>query len=90
MFIYLLLIPVAPSGARFVSLQFLNIRQSVGLLGRGSARCKASTYTGQKKHNRRRQTSMPQVGFEPMTEVLEGAKTFHVVHRAALVIGVRL
>jgi hypothetical protein len=36
---------------RFVSLQFLNLRQSVGLPGRGiSARRKAATYTGQHKH----------------------------------------
>jgi hypothetical protein len=35
---------------RFVSHQFLNFRQSVGLLGRGSARRKASTNTGQHKH----------------------------------------
>jgi hypothetical protein len=34
---------------RFVSLQFLNPRQSVGLLERGSARRKAATYTGQHK-----------------------------------------
>jgi hypothetical protein len=34
----------------FVSLQFLNLRQSVGSLGRGSACRKAATYTGQHKH----------------------------------------
>jgi hypothetical protein len=34
----------------FVSLQFLYLRQLVGLLGWGSARCKAATYTGQHKH----------------------------------------
>jgi hypothetical protein len=36
------------SEKRFVSLQFLNLRQSVGLLGRGSARRKAATYTNTK------------------------------------------
>jgi hypothetical protein len=34
----------------FVSLQFLNLRQSVGLFGRGSDRRNAVTYTGQHKH----------------------------------------
>jgi hypothetical protein len=38
----------------FVSLQFLNLRQSVGLLGRGSARLKTATYT--QIQNKRRQT----------------------------------
>jgi hypothetical protein len=35
---------------RFVSLQFLNLGQSTGLLARGSARRKAATYIGQHKH----------------------------------------
>jgi hypothetical protein len=34
----------------FVSLQFLNLRQSVGLLDGGSAHRKATTYAGQHKH----------------------------------------
>jgi hypothetical protein len=29
---------------------------------------------------------MPEVGFEPTTAVFDGAKTFHALHRAALVI----
>jgi hypothetical protein len=33
-----------------VPLQFLNLGQSVGLLGRGSAHPRTSTYTGQHKH----------------------------------------
>jgi hypothetical protein len=35
---------------RFVSLQFLILRQSVELPGRGSDRRKAATYRGQHKH----------------------------------------
>jgi hypothetical protein len=34
----------------FVSLQFPNFRELVGLLGRGSARRKAALYAGQYKH----------------------------------------
>jgi hypothetical protein len=42
----------------------------------GSARRKAATYTGQHKHNKRRQTSMSLVGFDPVIPVLGRAKTF--------------
>jgi hypothetical protein len=34
----------------FITLQFLNLSQSVGPLGRGSAHSRATTYTGQHKH----------------------------------------
>jgi hypothetical protein len=37
--------------------------------------------------NKRTQTSMFQVGFEPTTQVLERANMVHVLHRAATVIG---
>jgi hypothetical protein len=37
--------------------------------------------------NKRTQTSMPRVGFEPATPVFERAKTFHALDRAATVIG---
>jgi hypothetical protein len=37
--------------------------------------------------NKRTQTSMPQVGFEPMTPVFERTKTVHALDRAAVVIG---
>jgi hypothetical protein len=67
----------------FVPLQFLNLRQSVGLLGWGSARRKAATYH---KQNKYRQTSMPLVGFEPTIPAFERAKTFHALNRAATVI----
>jgi hypothetical protein len=36
--------------------------------------------------NRRTQTSMPQVGFEPTTPVFERAKTVHALVRATTVI----
>jgi hypothetical protein len=52
-----------------------------------SARRKAATYTGQYKQNKRRQTSMSLVGFEPTIPVFERAKTFHALDRAATVTG---
>jgi hypothetical protein len=48
----------------------------------GSACLKSATYT-QKTQT---QTSMPQVEFEPMIPVLEGAKTVHALDRTATVI----
>jgi hypothetical protein len=49
----------------------------------GSARRKAATYT----QNKRTQTSMPQVGFEPAIPVFELPKTVHALDQAATVIG---
>jgi hypothetical protein len=40
--------------------------------------------------NKRTQTSMPRVGFEPTTPVFERAKTVHALDSVAFVIGVRL
>jgi hypothetical protein len=57
-------------------------RQLVHLLVGGSARRRAPTYAGQHK-----QTSVPQVGFEPVIPVLESAKTFRPVHLTATLIG---
>jgi hypothetical protein len=45
----------------------------------GSARGKASTYT----QNKRTQTSVPRVVFEPTTPVFERTKTVHSLDRAA-------
>jgi hypothetical protein len=57
-------------------LQFLKLfTQSGGLLGWGSQG--RYLHTGQQKQNKRTQTSMPQVVFEPMIPVLERAKTVH-------------
>jgi hypothetical protein len=70
---------------RFVSLQFLNLRHSVGLLGRviSPSECRYLTQT-QIKH---KQTSMPLVGFEPTIPALERAKTVYTLDRSAAVIG---
>jgi hypothetical protein len=38
-------------------------------------------------HNKRRQTTMPRVGFKSTISVFERAKTFHALDRAATVIG---
>jgi hypothetical protein len=70
---------------RFVSLQFFNLRQSVGLLGRviNSSQARYLTQT----QNKHRQTSKLWVGFEPTIPVFERAKTFHALDCAATVIG---
>jgi hypothetical protein len=50
-----------------------------------SARRKAATYT--QTQNKRRQTSVPWVGFEPTIPVFERANTIHASDRAATAIG---
>jgi hypothetical protein len=45
-------------------------------------------HTEQHKQNKRTQTSMLEVGFEPTIPASEWAKTVHVLERAATVIGV--
>jgi hypothetical protein len=66
--------------------QFHNPRQSIGLLGR-----EISPSQGRYLHrttqtqNKRRQTSMPRVGFEPKIPVFASAKTVHALHREATV-----
>jgi hypothetical protein len=62
---------------RFVSLQFLNLRQPVGLFGRGISQTKGSYLT--QAQNKRRQTSMSWVGFEPKIPVCERAKIFYAL-----------
>jgi hypothetical protein len=44
-------------------------------------------HTTEQTQNKRTQTSMPQVGFEPTIPVFERAKTVHVLDRTAIVIG---
>jgi hypothetical protein len=74
----------------FFLFSFLILRESVGLLGLG-----ISSLQGRYLHrtaqtqNKRRQTSMPWVGFEPTIPVFQRAKTFHASDRAATVIGQR-
>jgi hypothetical protein len=56
--------------------------------GRSTGR-KAATYTpNNTNQNKRTQTSMPLVGFEPTIPVFERAKTVHALDRATTVIGV--
>jgi hypothetical protein len=73
---------------RFVSLQFLNLRQSTGLLGRVinplQGRYLHRTIQAQ---NKRRETSIPWVGFEPTIPAFVRAKTVHALDRAATVLG---
>jgi hypothetical protein len=68
----------------FVSLPFLNLRQSVGFLERG-INPSQGLYLMQTR-NKHKQTSMPWVRFEPMIPVFERAKLFHALDRAANVI----
>jgi hypothetical protein len=63
---------------------FLIYKQSVELLGRVSARRKAATYS----HNKRAQTSIPQMGFEPTNPVFERTKIAHALARAASMFGI--
>jgi hypothetical protein len=46
------------------------------------------THRTTQPQNKRTQTSMPQVGFEPMIPVFERAKTVHALDRAATMIGI--
>jgi hypothetical protein len=70
---------------RFVSLHFLSLRQSAGLLGQGISpwRRPLPNVNSQEAHT---QICMPSVGSEP-TIPFERAKTFHVLDSAATVIG---
>jgi hypothetical protein len=67
---------------RFVSLQFLNLRHSVGLLERVISPSQGRYLT--QTQNKHKQTSMPQVRFEPMIPAYERAKTVHALDRAAI------
>jgi hypothetical protein len=69
---------------RFVSLQFLNLIHSVGLLGR-VIRPSQGRYLTQTQ-NKHKETSMPRVGFEPTIPAFERGKIFHALGRAATVI----
>jgi hypothetical protein len=73
---------------RFVSLEFVNLRQSVTLVGRGiSPKQGWYLYRTTQTQNKRRQTSMPWVGFETTIPEFERAKIFHGLDRAAIVNG---
>jgi hypothetical protein len=66
---------------RFVSFEFLNLWQSVGILWWGISPSQGRYLT---------HTSMPWVGFEPTIPAFKRAKTFHDLDRAATVIGRKL
>jgi hypothetical protein len=66
---------------------FLVLRVSVGLLGRGISSSQGRyLHRTTQAQNKRRQTSMPWVGFEPMIPAFERAKTVHALDRTATVI----
>jgi hypothetical protein len=68
-------------------LQFLNpIHSRYDSLDRGSARHKAATYTQNNTRNKRTQSFMPRLGFEPTTLVFELEKMVHTLQRAVTVI----
>jgi hypothetical protein len=74
---------------RFFS--FLIYTQFVGLLGRGISPSQGRyLHTEQHKQNKRTQTSMCRVGYEPTTPVFERAKAIHTSDRAANVVGIVL
>jgi hypothetical protein len=67
---------------------FLLLRPSVGLLGREISPSQGrNLHRTTKTQNKRRQTSMPWVGFEPTIPVFEREKTFHALNRTVTVIG---
>jgi hypothetical protein len=70
---------------RFVSLQFLNLRHSVGLLGRVISPSQGRYLT--RTQNKHKQTSMLRVRFEPTIPAFERAKTVHALDPMATVIG---
>jgi hypothetical protein len=73
---------------RFVSLHFLNLRHSVGLLGRGISPTQGRyLHTEQHQQNKHTQTSMLRVRFESMIPLFERANTVHAIDRAVTVLG---
>jgi len=56
----------------------------VGLLGWGSAHCKAATYTGQHNTEKCEHTSMPRAGFKSMIPVFKQLKTVHALDCVAI------
>jgi len=57
--------------------------QFVGLLGRGSARRKASTYTGQHNAENSGHKSVPGAGLEAAIPMFDWSKTVRALDRAA-------
>jgi hypothetical protein len=83
-------IPVAPTWSighpeKLIPLQFLDLRQLIGLLGWGISPSQGCYLT--QTQNTRRQTSMPWVGFKLTIPAFKLVKTFHALDHAATVIG---
>jgi hypothetical protein len=73
---------------RFFS--FSDLYKSVRFLGRGISRSQGLYLpAGEHKQNKRTQTSMPRVGFEPRIPAFERAKTVRASDLAATVIGTK-
>jgi hypothetical protein len=70
----------------FVPLQFLNLRKSVGLLGRGIS--PSQGHYLKQRQNKHKQISMPWVGFEPTIPVFERAKRVDALDHAVTVMGI--
>jgi hypothetical protein len=67
---------------------FLELRQSVGFLGRVISSLQGLyLYTNTEKRTHKHQTSMAWVGFEPTIPASEQAKTVHALDRPATVTG---
>jgi hypothetical protein len=65
-------------------LKLVNLSDSwLDSLDGGSARRKASTYTGQHNTEKYGNTSMPRAGFETTIPVFERSKTVHALDSAA-------
>jgi hypothetical protein len=73
---------------RFVSLKFLNLRNSVGLFGLVISPSQGRYLT--QKQNKHKQTSMPRVEFEIKIAAFERAKTVHALYLAPSVRGINL
>jgi hypothetical protein len=71
---------------RFVWLHFLNLKPSVGTLGRGISPFQSRYLT--QTQNKHKQTSIPWIGFEPTIPVFKWTKTFHSLDLAVTVIGI--
>jgi hypothetical protein len=69
----------------FVSLQFLNLRHSVGFLWLVISPSQGRYLL--QKQNKHKQTSMPRVVFEPTVTAFEREKAVHALYRASAVIG---
>jgi hypothetical protein len=68
---------------------FLIYTQPIGLLGQGISPSQGRYLRTGHKQNKRTQTSMPLVGFEPTTPAFERTKTVHAVDCATTVMDLK-